>query len=106
MAVVQAIILYGSEMWVLTPRIGGFLDILHHRVAQRLKVQQPRRGRDSGWLYPSLAEVMLEAGLHDVKTHVSLRQNLVAQLIVTRPIIDLCLAAEMRPGSRVARWWW
>ena len=29
-----------------------------------------------------------------------------AQYIVTRPIMDLCLAAKQRPGPRVEMRWW
>ena len=49
---------------------------------------------------------MVEAGLQEVETYVSRCQNIVAQCIATRPIMDLCLAAERRPGSRVANRWW
>ena len=30
------VILYGSETWVMTPFIGGVMDVLHHRVARRM----------------------------------------------------------------------
>ena len=49
---------------------------------------------------------MAEAGLQEVETYVSRRQNTVAQYIATRLIMDLCLAAKRRPGPRVAMWWW
>ena len=49
---------------------------------------------------------MGEAGLQEVDTYVYRRQNTVAQFIVTRPIMDLCLAAERRMGSRVYNRWW
>ena len=45
--------------------------------------------------------VMAEAGLHEVETYVSRLQNTVAQFIMTRPIMGLCMAAERRPGLRV-----
>ena len=45
---------------------------------------------------------MSEAGLQEVETYVSCRDNKVGQYILTRPIIDLCLAAKWRPGPRVA----
>ena len=47
--VVQAVIMYGSEKWVMTPRIGMVLDGFRHRVARSLTGIQPRRGRDGGW---------------------------------------------------------
>ena len=46
---------------------------------------------------------MAEAGLQEVDTYVSNRHNTVAQSIVTRPIIDLCLVAARMMGSRVAK---
>ena len=44
---------------------------------------------------------MAEVGLQEVETYVSRHQNTVAQYIVTRPIMDLCLAAKRSPGPRV-----
>ena len=89
--VVQAVVLYRSEKWVMTPHIGRFGDRLDQRVAHRLTGRQPRRGRDSGWVYPPLEEAMVEAGLKEVETYVSCRKKKVAQFIATRPIVDMCL---------------
>ena len=58
------------------------------------------------WAYPPVEDLMLEAGLQEVETYVSRRQNTVAQFIVTRLIMDLCLVAEWRPGPQVYRRWW
>ena len=48
---------------------------------------------------------MAEAVFQEVETYVSHLQNTVAQFIATRPIMDLCLAAERRSGSRVSKQW-
>ena len=50
--------------------------------------------------------MLVEVVLQYVDTYVSLQQNTVAQFIATRPIMDLFLAEERRPGSRVDKWWW
>ena len=47
---------------------------------------------------PPLEDVMAEAGFKQLETYVSLCQKQVAKFIDTRPIMDLCLAAERRPG--------
>ena len=49
---------------------------------------------------------MAEAGLQEVETYVSRRQNTLAQYITTRPIMDLFLAAKQRRGPKVAMWGW
>ena len=59
----KVFIVFGSETWVVKPRIGKLLGGFHHRVAHRLTRQQPRKGRDIGWVYIPLAEAMAEEGL-------------------------------------------
>ena len=38
--------------------------------------------------------------------YIARRQNTVAQYIATRPIMNLCLAAERKPGLRLSRQCW
>ena len=61
-AVTQAVLLFGAETWVLTPRMERGLDSFQHRVARWLTSRQPRRRRDGSWAYPPLDEAMGEAG--------------------------------------------
>ena len=42
-AVTQAVLFFGEETWVLTPRMKRALSSLQHRVSQRLTGRQPRR---------------------------------------------------------------
>ena len=49
---------------------------------------------------------MAEAGFKGIGTYVTRRQNMVAQYIATRPILDLCERSAQRPGERVYRRWW
>ena len=49
---------------------------------------------------------MAEAGLQEVENYVSRQQNTVEKYIATRPIMELCLTAKRRPGSRAAMRWW
>ena len=100
-AVVQVVLLYGSETWETTPWIGRLFGRFHHRVALRMTGWKPWRRKDGRCMYPPLAEAMEEAGLQDVENYISHFQNTVAQFIDTRPIMDLCLAEERCPGSRV-----
>ena len=79
------------------------LGELHHRVARRLTGRQPRIGRDSEWVYPPMVEAMAESGLQEVETYLFFHENTVTNFIVKRPITDLYLAAERRPGSRMPK---
>ena len=66
LAVVQSVLLYGSETWVLIPHMQRVLGGFHHRVAHRLTGRQPQKGRYGSWVYPSLEDAMDEVGLQEV----------------------------------------
>ena len=105
-AVVHAVLLYGSETWFMTLRIGRNLVGFHHQVVRRLMRRIPQRKLDGAWTYPLLEETMSEAGMQEVDTYIAHRQNDVAQFIVTSPIMELFLAAGKRPGDRLLKRWW
>ena len=42
-AVLQAVLLFGEETWVLAPRMDRALDRFQHRSAQRITGRHPRR---------------------------------------------------------------
>ena len=62
---VQAVIIFGSETWILTPHMGQTLVGFQHKVAQQLMGKQTRRLPDGVWDYPPppLGEAIREAGL-------------------------------------------
>ena len=66
-AMVQAVLLFGAETWVLTPRIERALDRFMHGAARRITGKQPRRGGDGQWTHPPLKEVMREAGFEGIQ---------------------------------------
>ena len=72
-SVAQAVLLFGAETWVLTPRMERALDSFHHRVVRRLAGRQPRRRGDGSWSYPPLAEAMGEAGFKGIRKSVTRR---------------------------------
>ena len=53
-AVVQAVLLFGAETWVLTPRIERALESFLHWATCRITGRQPRRGGAGKWIYPTL----------------------------------------------------
>ena len=48
-AVTQAVLLFGAEMWVPTPRMERALSSFQHRVMQRLTGRHPRRWGGGSW---------------------------------------------------------
>ena len=88
-AVTQAVLILGVETWVLTPRMKKAMDSFQSRVARKITGRQPRRNKDRSWEYPPLAGALREAGMVGIRTSITRRQNMFAQYIATRPILDL-----------------
>ena len=57
-AVTQAVLLFGSETWVLSPRMEKALDSFQSRVARNSTGRQPWRRKDGSWTYPPMAGIM------------------------------------------------
>ena len=59
-AVVQQVLLFGAETWVVSPRMERAMSAFVHGAARRTTGRQPQRGRDGKWFYPSLVGAMKE----------------------------------------------
>ena len=53
-AVVQTVLLFGSETWVMIPLVGRSLGIFQHRFTRQVKGRNPKRRVDGIWYYPLL----------------------------------------------------
>ena len=65
-ALVQAVLLFRAETWVLTPRMKRALDIFQHGAMRRLTGRQPWRRGYGRWVYPPMSEAMEEAGFEEI----------------------------------------
>ena len=105
-ALSQQVLLFRAETWVLTNKMESSLDAFQGMVPRKLMGIQPRCGRYGGGYYPSLVGAMKEVAIVRIRTSILWRQNMVAQFIATRTILDLCEKALRRPGTWVSRRWW
>ena len=78
-SVVQAVLLLGSRMWVLTPCMGRDLGKFQYGVPRRITGIQPRRREEEGREYSPLVVAMEEARFEKIKVYILKRQNTVVQ---------------------------
>ena len=99
-AVVQLVLLYGSETWNLTKTALAWLEGFHIRAAYRMaKKQKPRKGPNHVWVYLATADILKECGMHPISHYIGVRWVKIFCYVVDRPIHDLCTAGERRRGS-------
>ena len=84
-AIVQSTLLYGCEMWVITPQIQQSLDGFHHRIARSITHRKARLVGDK-WVYPLIGPVLAEAGLRPMSEYVANRRRTIGYYVHGRPI--------------------
>ncbi len=106
-AVVQAVLLYGSKMWVLSKPTLVSLEGFHIRAAYCMaKNNTPWQGRNHGWFYLRLKDVLEECGLSTVEEYISVHQQMIAVYVATRLIPHECRQGKRKRGAVLHRWWW
>jgi hypothetical protein len=106
-AVVQAILLYGSETWNLTKSVLARLEGFHVRAAYKMaREHQPKKGANREWVYPKTADVLEECGMVTIAVYIQSRRLTVAMYVATRPVFEACMKGERRRGSMPHQWWW
>ena len=78
-AVVQVVLLFGFEVWVLTPRLEKSLKGFHQRAAWRMAGMGPKHQQDGTWLYPSIGAALVMMGLEEIGVYFACSQNMVAK---------------------------
>ena len=106
-AVVQAVLLYGSETWNLTKSALARLEGFHIRAAYKMaRKHRPKRGANGIWVYPKTADVLEECGMLTLAEYIQVRRQTIATYVATRPIFTACVEGERRRGSMPRQWWW
>ena len=105
--VLQAVLLYGSEMWVLSPTALARLEGFHICAAYRMaKVNRPCKGPGHQWIYLKSEDVLEECGLRSIAEYINVRWQMIAVYVATRLILDKCMQDKRKRGTIPRRWRW
>ena len=104
-AIVQAVLLYGSETWVISRSQLKMLEVFHRRVARYLCRKHIRKLADGTWECPPTVEVLDEAGLHSIHEYISRRRETVMRFIRNRSIYAQCKRTHSLVGTKKLYWW-
>ncbi len=99
-AVVQAVLLYGSETWNLTKPALARLEGFHVRAAYKMaREHRPKKGANREWVYPKIADVLEECGMVTIATYIQSRRQTIAMYVATRLVFEACMKGKRRQGS-------
>ena len=105
-AVVAAVLLYGSESWVLPPSALKVPEGFHVEGTQHMIGMQPQRRKVGPWIYLKSADVLTVARLRPVVTYIHRRRHNTAKTIEGWTQLQECRGAERRNDSSSRLMWW
>ena len=102
-AIVQAVLLYGSETWVVADSVIQQLRSFHSRAARFITQRHIRPNGEGIWICPPTVDVLAEAGLHSIDEYIRRRKNTVSAFTEGRPLYAACLRSKPILNRKV--WW-
>ena len=104
--VVQAVLLYGSETWVLSEEMVRLLNSFHNRCARHLTQRHIRQEQDGSWTTPPSTEVLEEAGLKPIQDYIQKRKQNLMIYATRRPIYEECKTSPRLATNVNQLVWW
>jgi hypothetical protein len=105
-AVVQAVLLYGSESWVLSLAMEKKLETFHRSCARFITGQHIRQNQDGSWTCPSSTGVLEQAGLWTIQRYIQRRRNTVIKFAQSTPLYQRCVHSQPLATSPNRLVWW
>ncbi len=99
-------LLFGSEMWKLSPLSSKCLEGFHLKAAHCMAGIQPKQNLDKTWTYPNSKEVLKSMGLGTIDHYIGVCSEIIARFIVDWPLFALCRDGERMRGSMHCTFWW
>ena len=88
--VVQAVLLFGADMWVLLAPMVQMLGGVHVGFLQQITKSKEKRLRDGLWRKAEGKTVLRGAGTQPLQTYLDKRQVKVAEWVALWPIFNVC----------------
>ena len=71
MALVQVVLIFGSETKVLTPWLEKSLEGFHHQAVRKMAGMVPKSQWGGTWVCPPIGAALATVGLDDIGLHIA-----------------------------------
>jgi len=105
-AIVQSVLLFGAETWVLSRSMDRKLQSFHHRCARFITGQHIRKNNDDTWTCPSSEGVLRDAGMWKIQEYIGRRRSTVMRYASDRDIYKQCVASTPLASCNMQLVWW
>jgi hypothetical protein len=103
--IVQTILLYGAESWVINKKVRDKLRNFHNRCARFITGRYITKENDT-WIFPETTKTLQLAGLLTVDEYINNRKGTVLGYVKSTEIFKKCKEAETEFKSDNKMEWW
>jgi hypothetical protein len=96
--IVQSVLLYGSESWVLTKYMVSKVHCFHHMCARFITGRHIQQVGEE-WIYPNTEETLKQANLLTIQEYLNKRRKTVQNYVLTTNIFQECLKSRGTSAS-------
>ena len=89
-AVVQTVLIFGEETWVLLGEISWKLKGVHMVFLRQIMGQKAKQHRDRIWRSEAVVKVLKEVGTHSLGAYIYKRKATVVEWVALRSIMEVC----------------
>ena len=106
-SIVESILLYGSETWILKGNLLHRLEIFHRSCARALTEDFICSDANGVWTYPHTKDVFEKAGLESIKIYIEKRKIHVANYLSldSTAMTDIANSLNVEINMEKVRWW-
>ena len=101
--VVQAVLIFGADTWVLLAAMSQNLEGMHVGFLRKMTDQKEKRQRNGTCRSEAAAKVIKEARTHTLGAHIDKRQATLVDYVALRPILEICDRDTVYEGG--GRFW-
>ena len=106
-AVVQVVLLFGAETWMLSAPMAKKLEGVHMGFLRQVTRLKAKRLKDGSWQKVASDRVLQGAGTQPLQTYIGRRQATVAEWVALRPIFEVyAKETGYEGGGRLREPWW
>ena len=104
-AVVQAVLLYRSEIWVIIDMMMTVMEGFHHRISRRIAGTTAQRGKSGEREWTLVEAALLVTDLWKISKYLRRRQATIVEYVAGRKIYELCTCMQkMDVSGRLLMW--
>ena len=106
-AVLQAVLLFGAETWILLEAMSRKLEGVHVVFLSQITGQKENRQRDRIWKIEAAAKVLKGMGTQSLRAYIDKCQETVAEWVALRTTLEVCDKEKgYEGGGRLWERWW